>query len=82
MSLKTRQPAASHRETYVLTSLFGSEAIDRELDDLNVVEYDFDDRVESDPGNFNFPSRLKDRELNRTLAILDEIENNKEGGQA
>ena len=35
-----------------------------------------------DRGDFNPPSRLKDRELNRTLAILDEIESSLKGGKA
>ena len=34
-----------------------------------------------DPGVFNPPSRLKERDLNRTLAILDEIASNLKGGK-
>ena len=46
---------------------------DDDLDDL-------DDLIEVDPGDFNPPSRKKDAELARTLAILDDIE--MKGGKA
>ncbi len=38
------------------------------------------DDLAIDPGDFNPPARLKERELHRVLSILDDIE--KEGGPA
>ena len=42
------------------------------------LDSELDAHLEADPGDFNPPSRRKDAELNRVLAILDEIE--EEGG--
>lgn len=36
--------------------------------------------LDLDPGDFNPPARLKERDINRVLSILDDIE--KEGGTA
>ena len=47
----------------------------RSLQAADIEESDFD------PGDFNPPSRLKERDLNRTLAILDEIASNLKGGK-
>ena len=37
-------------------------------------EDDFDDQIEVDRADFCPPSRKKDKELSRTLSILDELE--------
>ena len=69
MNQSTRQPAASPGKTTkphscFLTSLFGSDAIDLELDDLNVV----------DPYEVHAPSRRSDKNLGYFLSLLDSLE--------
>jgi hypothetical protein len=59
-----------HHQKCLLTDLFGRDSIDRDqhLDDLNIA----------DPYESHAPSRKSDAELNRVLAILDNLGDGKE----
>lgn len=57
----------AHFRRSLSTDSQGRDEIDREIDDMNVV----------DPYEIHAPSRKSDIELNRVLNILDNIENGK-----
>ena len=54
-------------ECGISTDSFGRDQIDQDLDDLTVA----------DPYDLHAPSRKSDADLNRVLAILDNLENGK-----
>lgn len=57
-----------HFQRSLVTDSHGRDEIDREIDD----------RIVADPYELHAPSRKSDAELNRVLAILDNLENGKE----